>query len=155
MALALCLQTRVDLAIYIVALRRYARSPTAEHFRELNAIMLWATKRPLKNMYYFMKCDRKLQADPDALREGIAESDRGFSGRAVKGVVCVRWGTRIEGVRCVHVLDQLQGQRKQVSRATFTSEALACINAVDQRTSWLSYCTKCPRVQSHSTKPSR
>ena len=40
MALAFCLQTRVDLAIYIVALQRHAQEPTVEHIRKLNAIVL-------------------------------------------------------------------------------------------------------------------
>ena len=44
----------------------------------------------------------------------------------------MRWGTRPNGEKCVHLLDWLQGQFKQVSRATFTSETLACINAVDR-----------------------
>ena len=51
---------------------------------------------------------------------------------AVKGAVLVRWGTWKNSDRCIHLLDWLQGQLKQVSRATFTSEALACMNAVDQ-----------------------
>ena len=81
-----------------------------------------------------MTCDRKLEADSDAAfrREGTEEAEGGYSGRAVKGAVFFRWGTRKDGERCVHLLDWLQGQLKQVSRTTFTSETLACINAVDQ-----------------------
>ena len=48
----------------------------------------------------------------------------------MKGVVFVRWGTREDGGKCIHVLDW--GQLEQVSWATFTSETLACISAVDQ-----------------------
>ena len=70
-------------------------------------------------------------------RSGVRESpheeaEGGFSGRAVKGAVFVRWGSTRNGDKRVHLLDWLQGQLKQVSRATFTSETLACINAVDQ-----------------------
>ena len=103
MALAFCLQTRMDLAIYIVALRRYARSPTAEHIRKLNAIVLLAIKHPCKIMYCCVKCDRKLKADSDAeLRcGGTEESDGGFSGRAVKGAIFVRWVTWKEGAKPV------------------------------------------------------
>ena len=81
-----------------------------------------------------MCCDRKLEADSDAAfrREGTEEAEGGYSGRAVEGAVFVRWGTKPNGEKCVHLLDWLQGQLKQVSRATFTSETLACINAVDQ-----------------------
>ena len=81
-----------------------------------------------------MRCDRKLESDSDAAfrREGTEEAEGGFSGRAVKGAVFVRWGTTRNGEKRVHLLDWLQGQLKQVSRATFTSETLACINAVDQ-----------------------
>ena len=42
----------------------------------------------------------------------------------------MRWGTRPNGEKCAHLLDWLQGQLKQVSRATFTSETFACINTV-------------------------
>ena len=81
-----------------------------------------------------MRCDRKLEADSDAAfrREGTEEADGGYFGRAVKGAVFVRWGTKHNGEKCVHLLDWLKGQLKQVSRATFTSESLACINAVGQ-----------------------
>ena len=92
MALAFCLQTRVDLAIYIVALQRHAQEPTAEHIQKLNAIVPWASKHPLNLLYRFVKCNRKLESDSDAAfrREGTEESDGGFSGRAVKGAVFVR-----------------------------------------------------------------
>ena len=95
MALAYCLQTRVDLATYIVACQRYAQEPTAEHHRRLNTIVLWAIKHPLQLIYHFMSCDRKLEADSDAAfrREGTEEVEGGYSGRAVKGAVFVRWGT--------------------------------------------------------------
>ena len=106
MALAYCLQTRVDPAIYIVALQRYAQEPTVEHIRRLNTIVLWAIKHPLHLIYLFMRCDRKLESDSDAAfrREGTEESEGGYSGRAVKGAVFVRWGTRLNGERCVHPL---------------------------------------------------
>ena len=96
--------------------------------------MLWAMKHPLKLPYRFMKCDRKLESDSDAAyrKEGTEESDGAFNGRTVKGAVFARWGTLDNVEKIVHLLDWLQGQLKQVSRATFTSETLAFINAVDQ-----------------------
>ena len=49
----------------------------------------------------------------------------------MKGAVFFRWGARENGERCVHLLDWLQSQLEQVSQATFTSETLACIDAID------------------------
>ena len=91
MAWAYCLQTRVDLATYIVAFQRYAQEPTAEHLHRLNTIVLWAIKHPLQLVYLFMRCDQKLEADSDAAfrREGTAEAEGGYTGRAVKGAVFV------------------------------------------------------------------
>ena len=134
MALALCLQTRVDLAIYIVELQIHAQEPKAEHVRKLHAIMPWAITHPLKLLYRFMTCGRKLEPDSDAAfrREGTEQSDGGLRGRAVKGAVVGRWGTLDNRETCVHFLDWPRGQLTQFSRATFTFETLACINAVDQ-----------------------
>ena len=52
MALAFRLQTRIDLAIYIVALQRYAQNPNAEHIKKLNTIVFWAIKNSLKKRAY-------------------------------------------------------------------------------------------------------
>ena len=72
MALAFCLQSRVYVAMYIVALQRHAQDPTAEHIRRLNAIVLSAIKHPVESLYRFMKRDRKFELDSDAAfrREG-------------------------------------------------------------------------------------
>ena len=54
-----------------------------------------------------MRCDQKLEADSDAAlrREGTDVAEGGYSGRAVKDAVFVRWGKTQNGEKRVHVPD--------------------------------------------------
>ena len=92
MALAFCLLTRNDLGAYVVAMQRVAQSPKYLHIRRLNTLVRWAQKNPLKLVYWFMTCSKRLVCDSDTgfLRE--VDEEGNTDGRAARGANYMRVG---------------------------------------------------------------
>ena len=65
MAVAFTLITRVDVAVFVVALQRQAKQPTYEHIRKLNTIVKWVKKNPGRLIYRRLKCQRILECHSD------------------------------------------------------------------------------------------
>ena len=130
MAVAYTLITRIDICIYCVALQRVTSAPTNLHVRRLNALVRWAQNNPLVLKYKRMQCGRRLRTYTDAgfKREEIEKEATLITGRAVRGAVYIRMSTHPNQG---HLIDWQCGSIKQVTRSTFTSEALAAIAATD------------------------
>ena len=144
MAVAYTLITRVDLCIYCVALQRVTAAPSNLHVRRLNALVRWAQRNPLAIKYCKMKCGMCLRTFTAAgfKREELTNGATVATGRAVRGAVYIRMASNspvagraiapaVPSELFGHLIDWHCGSIKQVTRATFTSEALAAIAASD------------------------
>ena len=130
MALAYTLQTRPDLAIYVIALQRHAQQPKILHVRRLNAVVRWAQRHPQKLTYRHMNPNGWLEVHSDAGFRREEDEGQTPTGRSVRGANFMRLGTSPTGEVC-HLLDWHCSSIKVVTRSTFVSELQAAISATD------------------------
>ena len=83
-AVAYALLTRVDVAVYVVALQRVSHAPRVLHVRRLNVATRWTQRNPQSAVYRPMKGPVRLLARSDSAFK--KEDD---SGHAVRGNVVV------------------------------------------------------------------
>ena len=81
-AAAYALLTRVDAAVYIVALQRVAHAPKVIHIRRLNAVTRWMQRNPRKVVLPHMQGPFRMVALSDSAFK--KEDD---SGHAMRGCV--------------------------------------------------------------------
>ena len=135
-AVAYACQTRLDIAVYVVALQRRLQQSKVIHVKRLNALVRWMQKTPKKIVF---KC---FPQGPTTL---LMLSDSAFkkeeeSGHALKGVMYILLPSaaaeplgRNPGIlktekgkqylsSVCHVLEYISRSQKHVTRSTFASE---------------------------------
>ncbi len=140
-AAAFCLLTRIDVAIFLVALQRRTQSAQVIHVKRLNAVVRWMQRHPKK------LCYRTQPAGPSWLK---CISDSAFkketdSGHAVKGAIFLRTASSSSKPiaattepyavwlpsEVAHILDFFSKTQRHVTRSTFSSELFAACDTVD------------------------
>ena len=129
-ALAFCLLTRPDLAVFVSALQRQTHHVLVVHVRKLNIRLRWAQRHPLKLIYAPMQCQRHLLVHSDSgYRREYKDGDP--EGRSTRGWNTMRLGEGDHFNRVIHLLDWTVGTHKVVVRSTFTAETQAAVSAAD------------------------
>ena len=129
-AAAFAMLTRLDAAVYIVALQRFTTQGKVIHIKRLNTIVRWMQSTPVVITY------RKIP--PDCMVKIIADSafknEDGDKGHALKGALFLR-GVTSEKVwetnAVVHVLDYYCRTQRHVTRSTFGAELFSACDAID------------------------
>ena len=125
-AVAYCLMTQHQIAVYLVALQRKLREPTIGDIRKLNIVTRKLQKEPAHIFLPRMKCSKRLELHSDS---GFKkEVDRGY---ALRGVNFVRVGVCPNGQRGNHLLEAHCRTHKLVTRSSFGAEVIAAVNATD------------------------
>ena len=136
-AVAFCSLTRVDAAVFIVALQRQSGKATNLHVRRLNVLTRWLQKNPRKLRYPRFRSNEQhmLVVSDAAFRK---EDDDGHS---LKGAAFLRldgssdpWGRpNLQDFvrRPIHVIDYYSRKVRHVNRSTFGAELHAACDAGD------------------------
>ena len=92
MAVAFTLITRVDVAVFVVALQRQAKQPTYDHIRKLNTLVKWIKKNPGRLVYRRMKCQRTLECHSDTgFRREEDSEHAGLHSRRARAALDEAW----------------------------------------------------------------
>jgi hypothetical protein len=129
--------TRIDAAVFIVALQKHTHAPQVIHQKRLNALILWLQRNP-KHIKYkrFKSLDNHLRIVSDAAFR--KEDD---DAHALKGAIIIRCEGNMQtlvseattGVflhNC-HIIDYYCRKQRHVTRSTFGAELYAACDAVD------------------------
>jgi hypothetical protein len=137
-AVAFCSLTRIDAAVFIVALQRVAHKPQVIHFKRLCALIRYLKRSPQALVYKAFKgrtshirlisdaAFRKEDDDAHALKGAVfvrvdADPDDIASGGATK---------KLSEISC-HVIDYYSRKQRHVTRSTFGAELFAACDAAD------------------------
>ena len=136
-AVAYLAMTRVDAAVFIVALQKHTHAPQVIHQKRLNALILWLQRNP-KHIKYkrFKSLDSHLRIVSDAAFR--KEDD---DAHALKGAIIVRCEGNMQTLvseaatgiflhHC-HIIDYYCRKQRHVTRSTFGAELYAACDAVD------------------------
>ena len=128
-ALSWLTQTRLDIAIYVVALQRAAKAPHSEHAQRLQRIAKWVKRRESSLLFAFLANPVRIVAISDsAFRK---EDTQGLAIRgAIIALVDSMFGPDALGGR-VHILEYFSRKQRRVTRSTFSAELNALSDAID------------------------
>ena len=136
-AVAFCSLTRVDGAVFIVALQRHSGKAKNIHIRRLNAVTKWLQKTPKQLLY--KRCSTGKQHM--LVISDAAFRKEGDEGHSLKGALFLRADASSEAWAVsqpslpqsviVHVIDYYSKKVRHVNRSTFGAELHACCDAGD------------------------
>ena len=121
------IQTRLDIAIYVVALQRAASKATTGHLLKLNKLTKWVRRKPYKLTYKKLKQPCKLITISDSAFRTEPQSNLAMRG-AIIGVCEAQESNR--GGR-VHVLEFFARKQRRVCRSTFAAELNGIADALE------------------------
>ena len=141
-AVACCLITRLDVAVYVVALQRFLQKPKIIHIKRLNTVVRYMQRILMELHYNKLKGNITLVMYSDSVFK--KEDD---TGHALKGALFLRIPTsdlpssddkglsKLEvdpnkNIQ-VHVLDYMSRPQKHVTRSTFSSELFGACDTQD------------------------
>ena len=121
-------QTRMDIAIYVQALQRNAKAPTAAHMSRLSCVIKWVKRKPMHMCY---------KRIPSAWMKLLVCSDAAFrredkSGLAMRGSIIALSedrGTNPGGV--CNVIDFFARRQRRVVRSTFGAETHSLADGIE------------------------
>ena len=136
-AVAYLAMTRLDAAVFIVALQKHTHAPLVIHQKRLNALILWLQRNP-KHIKYkrFKSLNSHLRIVSDAAFR--KEDD---DAHALKGAIIIRCEGNMQSLvteaatgvfqhNC-HIIDYYCRKQRHVTRSTFGAELYAACDAVD------------------------
>ena len=128
-AVAFAALTRVDAAVFIVALQRMSGKAKNIHIKRLNTLTKWMQRCPTKLLYKrFKEAVSHLQAISDAAFR--KEDD---DAHALKGALFLRvsGSPDTNSGRVAHLIDYYCRKQRHVTRSTFGAELYAACDAAD------------------------
>jgi hypothetical protein len=137
-AAVFALLTRLDAAVYLVALQRQNHQAKVIHVKRLNAVVRWMQRNPRPLVFgHITETDTHLRMVSDSAFKKEDEN-----GHALKGALFLRVGTptgpQLLGdtseqfvSRMVHVLDYICKTQRHVTRSTFGAELFAACDTID------------------------
>ena len=127
-AVAFACLTRVDIAVFVVALQRMASKATILHIKRLNVVVRYMKRYPMCLVYE--------RLDPEVCLLG--QGDSAFkkeeeTGYALKGGVFMLIEKKYrEGLRArCHLLEFVSARERHVTRSTFGAELFSACDVVD------------------------
>lgn len=113
-----CIQTRMDVAIYVGSLQRAAKSPKVEHGVRLNKVLKWIRRKRAALTYKHMKgpC-RVVGASDSAFRK---ECNAGLAMRGA--IIGISSDNAITLSGILHVIEFYARRQRRVTRSTYSAE---------------------------------
>lgn len=126
-ALAWLVQTRLDIAIYICALQRRAKSPCVEHALRLNRVLKWCRRKPYSLIYQCLQGPLCVATISDS-----AFRKEDTTGLAMRGAIIGIKEQSLEtaGGR-INLIDFYSRKQKRITRSTFAAEAHALVDSYE------------------------
>jgi Reverse transcriptase (RNA-dependent DNA polymerase) len=120
-------QTRMDIAVFICALQRAAKTPLGEHAGRCNKVLKWARKHPYFLTYKKMRGEATVLTISDsAFRK---EDARGLAMRgSITGLAPFQEETPGS---ILHVILFWASKQRRVTRSTFSSELNSLVDSID------------------------
>lgn len=128
-ALSWLTQTRLDICVYVVALQRAAKSPSAEHAIRLNRVAKWVKRKDSCLVFCVLLNPIRIVAISDSAfrkEDAVGLAIRG----AIIALVDALFGADALG-GAVHVLEFYSRKQRRVTRSTFSAELNALSDAID------------------------
>ena len=131
-AIAWCLLTRPDIAVFVGALQRYSHAPKVIHAKRLNAVVRWAQRNPKKLFYGRLgSSETHLRMYSDAAFKKEEET-----GHSMRGAIFVRCsGTDASDMVKTtkgHLIEFKNGAQRRVNRSTFIAELQSACDTQDK-----------------------
>ena len=123
------IQTRCDIAIYVVALQRAAKRATVGHLLKLNKLARWVRRRKYALVYKPIKAPLKLLNITDAAFKTEPNSCLAMRG-AVIGISEVREGTQNRG-GIFHIIEFSSRKQRRICRSTYAAELNAMADSLE------------------------
>ena len=118
-AVAFAVLTRVDIAVFVVALQRMAAKATVLHIKRLNVIVRYMKRTPKKLVYVRLNAEVCLLGQGDSAFKKEEET-----GHALKGGIFMLIEKKYrdgDKANC-HVLEFVSARERHVTRSTFGAE---------------------------------
>ena len=128
-------QTRIDIAVYVGALQRKNKAPTAEHLLRLNRVLKWIRRKPIRIKYTNLY-KHAASRDPTALRTTVI-SDSAFrkedaAGLAMRGFIVSFTPHNLEGPGGVMLFIEWGSKKqKRVCRSTYAAELNGLVDSYE------------------------
>jgi hypothetical protein len=123
------IQTRCDIAIYVVALQRAAKRATVGHLLKLNKLARWVRRRKYALVYKPIKAPLKLLNITDAAFKTEPNSCLAMRG-AVIGISEDKESTRHRG-GTFHVIEFSARKQRRICRSTYAAELNAMADSLE------------------------
>ena len=121
------IQTRIDIAIYVVALQRAATKATTGHLLKLNKLTKWVRRKEFKLTYKRLRAPCKLVTISDSAFRTEPNSNLAMRGSII-GICEDREGNR---GGTLHVLEYFARKQRRVCRSTFAAELNGIADALE------------------------
>ena len=127
-AVAFAVLTRMDIAVFVVALQRMAAKATILHIKRLNVIVRYMKRNPRRLVYERLDSEVCLLGQGDSAFKKEEET-----GHALKGGVFMLIEKKYrEGHRAkCHLLEFVSARERHVTRSTFGAELFSACDVVD------------------------
>ena len=126
-ALSWLSQTRADIAIYVQALQRNAKSPRVEHLLRLNKVCKWVKRKPSSIRYEKLELPVKALAISDS---AFRKEDR--SGLAMRGAfVAIAEQKSVTPGGKFHIIEFYSRKQRRITRSTYSAELHALIDSIE------------------------
>ena len=123
--LAWCVQTRIDVAIFIGALQRKLQNPSVEDILNLNRVLRYVKAKPLAMNFKRMNNPWRL----------VAISDSGFKGEdqdhlAIRSGIIALVSKEFPklGVNEIQIIEYVSKKQTRVCRSTYSAELFSCLD---------------------------
>ena len=121
------IQTRTDIAVYVCALQRAAKSPKAEHALRLNKVVKWAKRKPQQILYKRMRVPTRVMVISDsAFRK---EDTKGLAMRGA--LIGINELQEFSPAGVFHLLEFFARKQRRVTRSTYSAELNAASDAFE------------------------
>jgi hypothetical protein len=126
-AVAWMVLTRMDIAVYVVALQRFTQAPQAIHIKRLNTLLRWVRRRPCAIVYKHFPPPYRVMVVTDS-----AFKNEDASALAMRGAcIGISQKNNNNPGGGLHVLEYYARKQKRVVRSTLGAETRAMADGVD------------------------
>ena len=123
--LAWCVQTRIDIAIFVGALQRKLQNPSVEDVLNLNRVLRYVKVKPLA--MHFKRINNPWRL--------VAISDSGFKGEgqdhlAIRSGIIALVGKEFPklGVNDIQIIEYISKKQTRICRSTYSAELFSCLD---------------------------
>jgi hypothetical protein len=122
-----CIQTRMDVAVYVGSLQRAAKCPKVEHGVRLNKVLKWIRRKPAALTYKHMvgPC-RVVGISDSAFRK---ECNAGLAMRGA--IIAISSDNALTLTGTLHVVEFYSRRQRRVTRSTYSAELNALSDAYE------------------------